>query len=212
MSDDYEKRQADWELQMRDTMLARRIVTMRGILDEALAGRIAMELMTLDASGDELITLYIDSSGGTLEAAFTVIDVIDLLGVPIHSVCIGRAEGPAAAVVAACDRRKVAPHATFRLCEPISQATGHASDMKRFAEQQRDQLGKFVSLLNEITSRPIEHIEADVAAGRYLSAEEAVEYGLVDEVWSPKKRQADPENRPQFGFRPPEKPHLRAYE
>ena len=67
----------------------------RGDLNEALAGQVALELMSLDASGDEHVTLYVDSGGGNLEAAFTVIDVIDLLGVPVHATCLGRAEGPA---------------------------------------------------------------------------------------------------------------------
>jgi ATP-dependent Clp protease, protease subunit len=202
---------ADWENQMREKMLERRIVTVRGTLDESLAGRVALELMTLDASGDEPITVHVDSAGGTLEAAFTVIDVIDLMGVPVHSVCLGRAEGPAVGVLSACDRRKIAPHGSLRLCEPRTEATGHASEMQRFAEQQRQQLDKFVELIAEITTRPVEHVEADVAAGRYLSAEQAVEYGLVDEIWAPKKRAADPD-RPPLGFRPPQKPHLRAYE
>lgn len=204
---------ADWESQMRERMLERRIVTVRGTLDESLAGRVALELMTLDASGDDPITVHVDSAGGTLEAAFTVIDVIDLMGVPVHSVCLGRAEGPAVGVLASADRRRIAPHGTLRLCEPRTEATGHANEMQRFAEQQRQQLEKFVELIAEITTRPVEHIEADVAAGRYLNAEQALEYGLVDEIWAPKKKQSqsDPD-RPPLGFRPPQKPHLRAYE
>ncbi len=75
---------SDWEMRLRETMLAQRIVNLRGNLDEQLAGQLAMELMSLDASGDERITLYLDSGGGTLDAGFILIDVIDLLGVPVH--------------------------------------------------------------------------------------------------------------------------------
>ncbi len=94
-----------WELRLRESMLAKRIVSVRGELNETLAGQVALELMSLDASGDEHVTLYVDSGGGTVEAAFIVIDVIDLLGVPVQATCLGSAVGPAAAVVAVADSR-----------------------------------------------------------------------------------------------------------
>jgi len=203
----------EWELRLRETLLAKRVVTLRGVLDESLAGQVALELMNLDASGDEHVTLYVDSAEGTLEGAFTVMDVIDLLGVPVHATCLGRAEGPAVAVVAVCDRRFAAPHARFRLCEPVSRSQGRASEMQRFAEQQRLQLDRFVARIAEACGRPREHVEADVQAGRFLQASEALEYGLVDEVWTPARRaQADDADREPLGFRPSRRPRLSAYE
>jgi ATP-dependent Clp protease protease subunit len=201
---------ADWELRVREQMLARRIVSMRGTLDEALAGQVALELMSLDASGDDHVTLYVDIGGGTLDAAFMVIDVIDLLGVPVYATCLGRAEGPGAAVVAVADHRGAAPHASFRLSEPESRAHGRASDMQRFADQQRIQLDRLVSRLADATGRPKEHVEADVSQGRYFSAKEALEYGLVDEIWTPARTKSN-EDRGPFGFQPPKRPHLTAY-
>lgn len=204
---------SEWELRVRETMLAKRVVTLRGTLDDVLAGQVALELMSLDASGDERITLYVDSAAGTLVGAFTVIDVIDLLGVPVHATCLGRAEGPALAVVCVSDHRSAAPHATFRLSEPVSRAQGTASDMQRFAEQQRIQLDRFVTRIAEGTDRPREHVEADISAGRFLRAEEALEYGLIDDVWTPGRRgQADDPDREPLGFRPSRRPRLSAYQ
>jgi ATP-dependent Clp protease, protease subunit len=201
----------EWEMRLRETMLAQRIVNLRGNLDEQLAGQVAMELMSLDASGDERITLYLDSGGGTLDAGFILIDVIDLLGVPIYVTCLGRAEGPAACVVAVCDHRAASTHARFRLCEPVSEAFGHAHDMARFADQQTAQLARFVSRFAEATGRAAEHLEADLSSGRYLDAHEALEYGLIDEIWTP-TRESAPGERPPLGFRPPKRRHLSAYE
>jgi ATP-dependent Clp protease protease subunit len=202
---------SEWEMRLRETMLAQRIVNLRGNLDEQLAGQIAMELMSLDASGDEHVTLYLDSGGGTLDAGFILIDVIDLLGVPVHVTCLGRAEGPAACVVAVCDHRAASAHARFRLCEPVSEAHGHAHDMARFAEQQTALLTRFVSRLADATGRPPEHLEADLASGRYLDAREALEYGLIDEIWTPTREAASGDKQP-LGFRPPKRRHLSAYE
>src|SRR3984957_17933447 len=202
----------DWELRVRETMLAKRIVTLRGTLDESLAGQVALELMSLDASGDDRVTLFVDSGAGTLDAAFTVIDVIDLLGVPVQATCIGRAEGPAAGVVAVADHRFAAPHARFRLCEPWSTANGRASDMQNFAEQQRLQLDRFVARIAEATGRPREHVEADIYEGRYLRADEALEYGLIDEIWAPARRDQDEDpDRAPLGFPPTRRPPLSAY-
>lgn len=210
---DPQPRAEDWDMRVRETMLAKRIVTLRGILDEGLAGQVALELMSLDASGDERITLYVDSASGTLEGAFTVIDVIDLLGVPVHATCLGRAEGPAVGVVAVSDHRSAAPHARFRLCEPHSSAQGRASDMQRFAEQQRLQLDRFIARIAEAAGRPAEHVEADINVGRYLQAGEALEYGLIDEIWTPVRNTgAEDASREPFGFRPSRRPHLSAYQ
>lgn len=200
-----------WDARLRETMLERRIVSLRGDLDEALAGQVALELMSLDASGDERVTLYVDSGAGTLDAAFMVTDVIDLLGVPVHATCLGRAHGPSVAIVAVSDHRSAAPNSSFRLTEPRAGAQGHAGDMVQFAEQQRIQLGRFVSRIADATRRPLEHVEADVSQGRYLSAPEALTYGLVDDIWTPARNKPDA-NKGPFGFQPPRRPHLSAYE
>ena len=80
---------------LEERLFERRIVLCRGVLDDALAGRVAAELMTLDALGDGAVELQLDSEGASLEAAWTLIDVIDLLGVPVNIVCSGRVEGAA---------------------------------------------------------------------------------------------------------------------
>jgi ATP-dependent Clp protease protease subunit len=206
------ERTFEWGQSVREAMLARRVVSLRGDLDDLLAGQIALELMSLDATGDEHVTLHVDSGGGSLEAAFTVVDVIDLLGVPVHSTCLGRADGPAALIVAAADHRSAAPHARLRLCEPVSEAHGRATDMQRFAEQQRIQVERYVARISEDTGRPAEHVEADVYTGRYLNADEALEYGLIDEIWLPARRAKNQDaDREPLGFRPPRRPRLSAY-
>ena len=99
---------------LEERLFERRMVLCRGVLDDALAGRVAAQLMTLDALGDGAVELQLDSERAFLEAAWTVLDVIDLLGVPVNVVCAGRVEGAAIAVLTAGTRRTALPHTRFR--------------------------------------------------------------------------------------------------
>ena len=196
-----------WAGWVRARLFEQRIVVVRGELTDELAGQAAAELMTLDASGDEPVALHLDCAGGTLEAAFTLMDTIDLLGVPVHVTCLGRVEGPAVGVVAVAPRRTTAPHTRFRLAVPEVTVQGRARDLEQWADHYRDRLDRFVSRLAAASRRPAEHVEADVLAGRWLTAEEAVRYGLVDEVVRPGATVRPLPSAPaRFGFRPPGRP------
>jgi ATP-dependent Clp protease protease subunit len=156
---------------------------MRGVLDDRLAGDTAAQLMTLDATGDDAVTLIVDAVGPSLDAAFTVIDVIDLLGVPVHAVCMGRAEGAAVGVVAVCADREAGPSARFHLRDPEESAHGSADQVARWLEHHQQRILRFHQRLAEATGRPVEHVEADCdGPGRFLDAQAAQAYGLIDRV------------------------------
>ncbi|MGO9658669.1 MAG: ATP-dependent Clp protease proteolytic subunit [Acidimicrobiales bacterium] len=166
-------------------LLDRRVVRLWGPLDDASVGRACAEMMALDATGDAAVQLYVGSSGGPLHLALTLIDTMDLLGVPVHVTCLGRAQGAVIGVVAAGARRAAAPHAQFYLSEPEVSVSGRASQLAAWADHHRAQLERFVQRLAEATGRPAEHVEADLSIGRWLDAEQARQYGLVDYIWGP---------------------------
>lgn len=172
-----------FEDRLRGRLFEQRTVFVRGVLDDALAGDAAAQLMALDAMGDTAATLVLDASGPSLDAAFTLIDVIDLLGVPVNGVCVGRAEGAAVGVLAVCEHRQAGPSARFHLRDPEGEVRGSAQDVARWVAHHQEHLHRFHQRLSQATGRPVEHVEADSAGpGRYLDAEEARQYGLVDEV------------------------------
>ncbi|MGE5187253.1 MAG: ATP-dependent Clp protease proteolytic subunit, partial [Acidobacteriota bacterium] len=167
---------------MRARMFDQRVVVVNGELDDVVASRAAAELMMLDASGDEPVRLLLNCGGGTYAAAFTLIDVIDLLGVPVHALCIGRAEGVALGVLAVAARREAVPHARLRMCEPGEAFTGATADVERRAAQHDADVRRFRARLAEATRRPERWITDVLQEGRYLDVHEAIRAGVIDDV------------------------------
>jgi ATP-dependent Clp protease protease subunit len=179
-------------LPLAGRMFERRVVFLTGPLDDTRASDVAMQLMALDALGDEPISLFLDSGEGTLDAAFALIGTIDLLGVPLHATCVGRAEGPAVGVLAAADHRRAGRTSRFTLSAPKVSVTGRAVDIDEEARRHVRDLDRFVRRLAESTGRPLEQVEADVEIGRHLDAREALAYGLIDEIWARDASPGDP--------------------
>lgn len=189
-----------WLQSLRERMLSERVVVLSGDLDHAVANRAALELMTLDATGDDPVRLRIDCGGGTIAAALVLVDVIDLLGVEVHALCAGQAIGPAVTVVAVSDRRCAMENSRFRLVEPTVSFAGRPREIESAAEAHASQLEKLRERLAEATHQPLDVIEGDMRAGRYLDASQAKDYGLIDEIARPVARVLELPRR--FGFRP----------
>lgn len=176
---DAERPLSDW---LEGYLFDRRIVVLRGSLDSPLATRIATELMTLDATGDETVTLQLDSPGGPLTAAFTVIDVVEALGVPVTVQAMGRVEKSAVAVVAAGSRRIAMPHTQFRFGDPEVSFEARASEAASLAAAERELLDRYHACLARCTGHAPDEIAEWCRARRVLDAAEAVRLGVVDEV------------------------------
>jgi ATP-dependent Clp protease, protease subunit len=173
------RRLSDW---LREQLFHRRIVLVTGYLDDALAGETAAALVSLDALGDAPIDVHLDCADGTLEAAFVLIDVLDGLGASVRVHCRGQIGGPVIGVVAAGDHRSSAPHARFRLGQPVSRFSGTPDQIAAQSSQQQALLWRLHARLAQVTGRPAEEIAEDVRRGRRLTAHEALEYGLVSKV------------------------------
>jgi ATP-dependent Clp protease, protease subunit len=186
---------------MERQLFDRRIVVLSGPLDAGVANAVGVALMTLDAIGDDPVQLQIDSSDGTIDAALSLMDIIDLLGVPVHAACIGQVAGPAVGVLAVCGRRTITPHAHLRLFEPPIEVQGNAQQLRQLASLHLERWTVFCARLAEITGQPLDRLREEASSGRYLSAEEAVAYGLVDEVATPDARMYRLPGR-TFGFGP----------
>ncbi|MCU4186878.1 ATP-dependent Clp protease proteolytic subunit [Acidiferrimicrobium sp. IK] len=189
------------EAWLRGQLLNQRQVVLRGPLDDEAASRVAAELMLLDATGDSAVQMQIDSPGGPLRAALTLVDTIGLMGVPVRAACVGRVEGSAVAVLAAAEHRSASRHASFHLSEPSSSASGTAGELSAWSRQRQIELDRLAGVLSTATGRPLEHVEADISAGRWLDAEQALAYGLVHDILGAGRGTPPDRGRP-FGFGP----------
>lgn len=167
---------------LQEKLFERRIVFLTGALDEARAAQAAAQIMTLDASGDEPIDVVLASGDGTLEAAFTLIDVLDAVRATVRVQCQGRVGGAAVGVAAAADQCVATPHTTFRLSAPTTQLYGTPEQIATQSAQHRELLWRFHARLAKETGRPAEDIADDVRRGRHLDADEALAYGLIDGI------------------------------
>lgn len=183
---------SDW---LDGELYRRRTVQLAGPLDDETGARLAATLMAMDGEGDEAVELRLTSSSGSMEAAFSLIDTVDLLGVPVRATALGAVFGPAGFVLAVCPTRRAAPSARIRLSAPTFSHEGRPDDLVRGAEADRVRLDDLTERLAAICGRPAPEIAADIRTGRTFTAVEAVEAGLVDEV-AFGSRQVDSARRP----------------
>lgn len=165
-----------------EALLARRVVLLHGELDEVGVSVVATSLMTLDALGDEHIELRVTAASGSVEAALVLIDVMDVLGVPVHTVGTGLIGGGAVGVVAAGARRALARHARLQLREPDLAVGGRAGEIERALAAAADRREAFFAALARCSGRPRSEIEAQWETGSMLTAEDAVSLGYADRV------------------------------
>lgn len=167
---------------LQERLFEQRAIFLTGPLDDAVATRVAAELMMLDATGPEPIQLYLNCPDGTLEAALTLMDTLDLLRSPVRAQCLGQVGGPPVGVLAQADTRVAAPHASFRLSQPRASFDGTPDQLASRSDQHLELARRFRERLARATGQSIERIADDLRAGRHLDAAEALAYGLVDAV------------------------------
>jgi ATP-dependent Clp protease protease subunit len=173
------------EMTLDDMLLENRIIFMIGEIQYSMATAVIMKMLYLDNQkrGSE-ISLYINSPGGSVDDTMAIYDTIQFIGSPVATYCIGLAASGAAIVLGAGTkgRRHALPHAKIMLHQPWGGVTGQAADIKIQAEE----ILKAKRVINEIlakhTGQPIEKIMSETERDRYMTADEAKDYGLIDEV------------------------------
>ena len=175
-------------------LLKERIIFLTGQVEDQVASSICMQLLFLEAENPKKeISMYINSPGGVVTAGLAIYDTMRFIRPPISTLCIGQAASMGSLLLAAGDKgmRYALPHARIMVHQPSGGFQGQASDIQRHAED----ILKVKKRLNEIyvekTGKSYEEIEKTLDRDHFMSAEEAKEFGLIDQVLD--QRASDPE-------------------
>ena len=173
------------QMSLDDMLLENRIVFLIGEISYQRAAEVIMKMLYLDnLKRNSEISLYINSPGGSVDDTMAIYDTMRFVGSPVATYCIGRAQSGAALILAAGTKgsRHALPHAKVMLHQPWGGVSGQAADIKIQAEE----ILKAKVMINEIfakhTGQSVEKIAAETERDRYMTAEEAKQYGLIDEV------------------------------
>ena len=187
------------QMSLDDMLLENRIVFLIGEINYESAARIIMKMLYLDnlKRGTE-ISLYVNSPGGSVDDTMAIYDTMRFVSSPIATYCIGRAQSGAAIILAAGTKgkRHALPHSKIMLHQVWGGVSGQAADIKIQAEEIIKAKRMINELLAKHTGQPIEKIAAETERDRYMTAQEAHEYGLIDEVLhEEEKKEKDKEKK-----------------
>jgi ATP-dependent Clp protease, protease subunit len=173
------------QMTLGDLLLENRIVFLEGVINDAAANITVMKFLYLQYENrTQGISFYINSPGGSVTATLAIYDTMQFIECPIATYCIGLAASGGAVLLAGGSktRRYALPHSKIMIHQPYGQVGGQVSDI----EIQAEEIVKSKQVINDIlakhTGQPIERIARDTERDRYLTAMQAKEYGLVDEV------------------------------
>jgi ATP-dependent Clp protease protease subunit len=181
----YSNYQRQRQMTLGDLLLENRIILLQGEIYDGNANELVMKLLYLQSENRRKdIHFYINSPGGSVTATMAVYDTMQILSCPVATYCVGLAASGGAVLLAGGTKGKrfALPHAKVMIHQPYGQVGGQVSDI----EIQAEEILKTRSILNEIlahhTGQPLERIARDTDRDRYLSATEAKDYGLVDDI------------------------------
>jgi ATP-dependent Clp protease protease subunit len=177
-----------------DLLLENRIVFLDGPIHDASANLIVMKLLFLQSENrHQDIHFYINSPGGSVSATMAIYDTMQFLDCPVATYCVGLAASGGAIVLAGGvkGKRYSLPHSKIMIHQPYGQVGGQVSDIEIQAKEILETRQTLNEILAHHTGQPIEVIARDTERDRYLSAVQAKEYGLVDEVLVKPPRKED---------------------
>ncbi|MFA6133605.1 MAG: ATP-dependent Clp protease proteolytic subunit [Phycisphaerae bacterium] len=173
------------EMTLEERLAEERIVFLWGDINHGSAGGLIMRLLELqDKSPDREISLYINSPGGSVDDTLAIYDTMQFMTCPIATFCVGQAASGAAMILASGSKNKrfALPHSKIMIHQPWGGVTGQASDIVIQAEE----ILKAKRLLNDLlakhTNRDVKLIEQETERDRYMTPQEAKDYGIIDDI------------------------------
>jgi ATP-dependent Clp protease protease subunit len=166
-------------------LLKERVIFLVGPVDDVTANVIVAQMLFLESENpDKDINFYINSPGGSVSAGMAIFDTMQFIKPDVSTLCIGTAASMGAFLLAAGAKGKrfALPNSTVMIHQPSGGFQGQVSDIERHAQFAIDLKRRFLVLMSKLTGRTVEQVELDHDRDRFLTAEEAVSYGIVDKI------------------------------
>ena len=165
-------------------LLKDRIIILSGEIDDAMANSVVAQLLYLDSSSHETISLYINSPGGSITSGMAIYDTMNYIKSKVSTICIGMAASMAAFLLSSGEKgmRYILPNGEVMIHQPLGGAQGQATEIKIAAERILKLKKKLNEILSKNTGQDLKKIENDTERDYFLSANEALEYGLIDKI------------------------------
>jgi len=170
-------------------LLKDRIVFLGGEIDDDVANLVVAQLLFLEMENpDADISLYINSPGGSVTAGMAIFDTMRYIKPNVRTVCVGMAASMGAFLLMAGEKGKrlALPNSEVMIHQPLGGASGQATDVQIRAEWLLKTKQKMNRLIAEMTGQKLEKVERDVERDYFMSAEEALKYGIIDEIYQPR--------------------------
>jgi len=178
-------------------LLKDRLIFIVGNVEDHMANLIVAQLLYLESeNADKDIHLYINSPGGSVTAGLSVYDTMQFINCDVSTICCGQAASMGALLMAggAKDKRYALPHSRIMVHQPSAGFQGQATDISIHAKEVLALKSRLNEIMAKHTGQPIEKIEQDLERDNFMSASEALEYGLVDTVLAERKEMSRADN------------------
>ena len=175
-------------------LLKDRIIMLSGEINDQMANSIIAQLLFLDAQDNTKdISLYINSPGGVITSGLAIMDTMNFIKSDVSTIAIGMAASMASILLTSGTKGKrfALPNSTVLIHQPLGGAQGQQTDIQIAANEILKSRKKLNQILHETTGQPLDKILKDTERDNYLSAEEAKDYGLIDEIYLDKNRAHD---------------------
>ena len=172
-------------------LLKDRIIFLGGEIDDDVANTVVAQLLFLEMEDpDADICLYINSPGGSVTAGMAIYDTMQYIKPQVRTVCSGMAASMGAFLLMAGEKGKrcALPNSEVMIHQPLGGASGQATDVQIRAEWLLKTKEKMIRMKAEMTGQPEEVIRRDVERDHFMSAKEALEYGIIDEIFDPRAK------------------------
>ena len=178
-------------------LLKDRLVFIVGPVEDHMANLVVAQLLYLESeNADKDIHLYINSPGGVVSSGLSIYDTMQFINCDVSTICVGQAASMGALLLAGGTKGKrfALPHSRIMVHQPSAGYQGQATDISIHANEILELKGRLNEIMSKHTGQPIEAIEKDLERDNFMSAEAALEYGLVDTVLAQRQEMGDPDS------------------